>query len=129
MMWLLIFIVGGLCVAASIGLSYSTWMSGSVFNILKNVAKKNITTVIGKDCEDELGRITNDYNDFLYSINEFVTHIRTSVSETKEITYVITSSLEESNAALEEFRASTESINKKTSKLDMEITRSCSAFR
>jgi|GEM_PF-1389428 len=119
--WLFVFILAGIIVSMSIAVSLALMTTGSIMNILQNISKGDISTRIGKDCEDDFGQVITDYNNFMNTINDLVVLIKKSVLSSKDLSANLASSTEEASASLEEIRATIESIKNKTSILDDEI--------
>ncbi len=124
LIWAGIFVLGGGLVTVSIGFSLSTWMAGSIRNIMSNISRKNISNKIGKDSEDEFGSLIKAYNEFMQTLFELVTHIKQTVDQGKEVSLTMKSSIEESSAALGQMQITIENISKKSAVLDNEIGQS-----
>ncbi len=119
--WCFVFLLGGLSVAVLIAIPLASWTTGSIMNIMKNVSTGNISSRVGKDSEDELGNVIVDYNMFLENIDDLIINIKKSLGVTKKISVDLAALSEEASGSLEEIRATTENISKKTAFLDDEI--------
>ena len=121
LIWLVIFILGGLLVTVSIGSFIAFWITGSIFNIIHNISQKNISNTIGKDSEDELGRMVNDYNDFIFKIRKIILLLQENLEQTKCVSKDLAESSDYVSGHLENIQTAIDEIKDNSQNLDKEI--------
>ncbi len=97
---------------------------GSYMESFTKASTGDLTVSVKSKTNDEIGVISDSFNDFISSLNGMVSKIKSVTSKTQSISSDLSSASEETAAAIVEIRANISSMTDKMKTLDSEVGKS-----
>jgi methyl-accepting chemotaxis protein len=90
---------------------------------MKKGMEGDLSAKINIKSKDEIGQLAADYNSLMESLKNLILNVRNSSMKAQEVSFNLSSSSEESSAALEEITVTVRSMKNKTVNLDNELSK------